>query len=254
MPSWSEILGREVSFSEKLNETWSKYVGQSESDSEERSEPEPEPEPEPKPEPEPEPDDWWYGDAPALKWPRPEPIRMAPMQEAGGPTIEVRVYHDGTEKGAEVMAVYAEFALRDAWGDSYHIDVSVQQEPVEGIKESDDFFGWIDSYEGAAKDANLFVAEGGGWDLIGGGSAAVCDGAEDIRKLYGETLFVDGSTKGHNSVSTALHEILHCLKFDHKEGGRNGSAITPMGHYANTGSTYSARVHDNVKSMTPEVQ
>jgi hypothetical protein len=248
MPSWSEIIGGEVSFTEKLNETWSKYVNNDES---EEKELESEPEPEPEEESDSESDEWWYGEAPALKWPRPEPIRMADMVDS--PTIEVSIYHQGTEKAAEVVAVYAEFMLRDAWGDSHSIEVVVEDETLEHIETTDEFFSW-GRQNGSAKDANLLVADGGGWNLFGGGSVGVCGDAEKIAKLHGDTLFVNGDTAGHDEVNTGLHELLHQLGFSHGDGGKIAGAITPMGHYANTGSTYSARVHDNVKSMTPEVQ
>jgi hypothetical protein len=247
MDGWSDIVDGEVSFSEKVTRAWRSLLGDSSSDSEETS----------KSEPEPEPDDteWWYGDAPALKWPRPEPLRMAPMQAAdAAPTIEVKIYHNGIVKAAEVVAVYAEFALRDAWGDRYHIDVSVHEEPVTQIKDSDAFFAWVDEQPDAAKDANILIASSGGWRLVGGGNAGVAQRGRKIAKLYGETLFVDGSTAGHGEVSTALHELLHCLGFDHREGGRIGSAVTPMGHYGNNGSTWSFRLHPDVRGMEPDVQ
>jgi hypothetical protein len=256
MSSWSDIVGGDVSFSEKLNETWSRWSGNSdEEDSSNSTDSESEPELEPETEPADE-GDWWYGDAPALEWPKPEPIRMTSMQsEDESETIEIRVFHDGYPKAAEVVAVYAEFLLRDAWGDRYHIDVQVEQSTQTGIETTDDWFSWVENNPGkTAKDSNIMVFGDAGYNIIGGGNKAISQRGNEIAKLHGETLFVNGSTQGHDSANTAMHEMLHCLGFDHGDGGRIGSAITPMGHYANTGDTYSFRVHENVKESEPDVQ
>lgn len=204
---------------------------------------------------EPGPDmEWWYyrykhhwktGD---------EALRMAPMQGAEAPTIEVRFYHQGYLKAAQVLAVYAEFALRDAWGDRYHVNISVREEPVPGINDSDEFYEWVDEQSDAAKDANILVATGGGWSLVGGGDTGVCQRAQKIARLHGSPLFVTGSTDGHRHAGIGMHELGHCLGFDHRDGGRNGSAVTPMGHYGNEGSTWSFRFHENVIEKGPEVQ
>lgn len=247
MPSWKNIIGGDVSFSEKLNETWGRWTGGSSDDEDSDDSADSEREPS---------DEWWYGDAPALKWPKPEPIRMAPMQSADeAETIAVKMFHDGCPEAAEVLAVYAEFALRDAWGDRYHIDVGWEEDAINGVTSADDWFEWVDENpDTTAKDANIMVIEDAGWRMIGGGDTGTCQRGRDIAELYGETLFVDGSTSGHDEASTGMHELLHCLGFSHGDGGKIGSAITPMGHYANTGDTYSFRLHPDVQSMTPDVQ
>jgi hypothetical protein len=247
--SWSDIIGGEVSFTESLNETWGRWLGGSSESSDESTDDESE-------QSSGDSDEWWYAKNKYNWLNGDERVRMALMQSPDeAETIEVEVYHQGEIEAARVVAVYAEFALRDAWGDQYHVDVSVNENPVRGVKESDDFAGWVNEHTATAKDANLLVASDGGWDLEGGGDSAVCQWAEKIANyFYGQPLNVEGNDRPYSYVNTGLHEILHCLGFDHKDGGRISSAITPMGRYGNNGNHYTARLHPNVRAMEPEVQ
>lgn len=201
-------------------------------------------------------DEWWYSDRKYNWLNGKEAIRMAPMASVGDTkTIEVKTYHQGNYKAAEVLAVYIEFALRDAWGDQYHVDVSVHGEPVIGIDESDDFFGWTGNHPDiVAKDCNLLVFNGGGYEMVGGGKTAVCQRAEAIDNLHGSPLYVTGNTRAHDNAATGMHEMMHCLGFAHGDGGTIDGAITPMGHYANNGDLYSFRLHPKEIKKGPDVQ
>lgn len=170
-------------------------------------------------------EEWWYGDPPPLRWPRPTPIRMAPMAEEG-PAIRVRVFHEGERDAAAVVAAYAEFAIRDAWGDSYRVEVDVHDEAVP-VDSSDEFFGWVtDHPQATVKDCNLLVGAQG-VDGQGGGETATVGYAEDIARLYGETLMETGTSEAHQRAAIALHEIAHCLGLSHRHGRVEDGCVTP---------------------------
>jgi hypothetical protein len=201
-------------------------------------------------------DEWWYGNPPPLKWPKPEVVRMAPMQNADeAETIAVRVFHNGNVNSAKVSRVYIEAMLRDAWGSEYHIDVSIRNEPVRDVTSNNDWWAWVDNHEDeTVKDCNVFVPNGGGWGPSAAADTAIAFRGHDIDDLYGETLYVVGDSKAHDNLSTVLHEVLHCLGFDHCDGGTRNGGVTPMGHYCSSRDSYSAYVHPDVAAMTPVVQ
>jgi hypothetical protein len=198
---------------------------------------------------------WWYGTPPALKWPRPEAIRMADMKSADeAPTIEVKIFHNGNIKAARVARVYVEFTLRDAWGDRYHIDVSYQYGAVD-VSNEEEWWDWVDEHpERTVKDCNILIPNGGGWPPQASGDTAVAIRGKYIDNLYGQTLYVNGKSDAHDELSTVIHELLHCLGFEHREGGEIAGRVTPMGHYESNSDKYSMRLHPNVRAMEPVVQ
>jgi hypothetical protein len=243
MPSWSDIIGGPVSFSQKVTDAWSGIIGGSDSTEEEEPEPEPEPEPE-------EEKESTGGSVP--KWP-PNPCVEPSWSDDASKRIEVNIFWSWHRKDvAEKLADHARYALGEAFGQTHEPVVNVVDKPVpQNIRDLNDFIPYYEKNGPIAADCNILVTETG--DASGGGSSAICGRISDGDPLVGECIRERGSGPEDELVNEFLHEIGHCLGFDHNTSLRiseyGGSYKPPMpGSYVGEGNRIHRYHPDSLKN------
>lgn len=151
-------------------------------------------------------------DTPKLRWP---PCREATWDVDANQTIRVGIfYHDGYEYEAEVARSYVEYALADAFGNSYVIDVSVVQRVPDEIRSISEWCEYLNELP-ARDDANHLVGDtDGAW----GGSVCSIGPADDLGKLDADCVLRKGWGDEHKAANIAIHEVGHSLGMSHKGG------------------------------------
>jgi hypothetical protein len=188
----------------------------------------------------------------------------------GEKTIEVKIWHHEKLEAAKIARDYAEYALAEAFGDEYAVDVTYEDASLDSLPQeetSSAFFGYVDSLpeDEKAKDCNVFIQEyvhGRG----GGDTATVAvygDRRKGVEQLAGDCVRPFGNgEQDHYRMNVVLHEIGHCLGFSHEGGDDDGEVVevdgknfaTPMKTtYANTENVIH-RFSNTCREKGPEVQ
>jgi len=160
----------------------------------------------------------------SIQWPPerdPVPWPSRPDDPAG--TIEVRLYHADTNLGLQACrqtAPHLEWALLDAWGERFDldVDVTVRTESVpDKHATQEDFDNWIWTDDCTmAKDANILIVDSGAG--AAGGYSGFVNGPSYFDEWgFDPTDHITpyGGGEGREGVNRVIHETIHCCGISH---------------------------------------
>ena len=190
----------------------------------------------------------------------------------------MRLFHADAGLGLQACqqtAPHLAWALLDAWGERFglDVDVSVRTEPVPdeaAALEHFDNWIWTDDCE-LAKDANILIVDSG--SVTAGGYSGFINGPsyfegwgfdpDDVDTEGRPQVTPYGGGEAREGVNLVIHETLHCLGLSHANGRLwelsevewYGDGYLPplLTGYENHGC-YSIRLCEETRRARPSVQ
>jgi hypothetical protein len=133
-----------------------------------------------------------------------------------GKEISVCLFHEnGDKNGAETLRVYAEYALEEAFGDEYRINVFVADKPLpKNLSTFGGFIDWVQANDVPHADAYHGMYRGG--ESQGGPPWSVAQYRGELAKLPTDPIDVKGGGEPHRQMNIHIHEIGHALGMGHQ--------------------------------------
>lgn len=169
-----------------------------------------------------------------IQWPpERDPIPWPSRPDEPENTIEVRLYHADPDLGLQACrqtAPHLAWALLDAWGERFGLDVNVtvREAPVPDAHVAHEAFSswiWTENVK-MAKDANILIIDSGAG--AAGGYSGFINGPEYFEGWGFDPAETDdegrpqvtpyGGGSSREGVNRVIHETLHCLGLSHANG------------------------------------
>jgi len=212
-------------------------------------------------------------EASGMNWPPTPCVEWPDRPENPAATIAIKLYYrEGDAHGREACRIcqpHIEWALLDAWGDRFDLDVdiAIHDEAVpagsDGVTDPGDFDDWVWDAVGSAgmaKDCNLLIAD------IGAGAAGGYTGYVNGPHYFAGKEWTDdscvvayGGGSKKEGIGRVLHEALHCLGITHDDAEDQveylGTQYTPpMLMSYDQLSRYTISLSSGARTSRPTVQ